>query len=69
MYWHTLQSLTATPPLPLSYASEVTETAGWSVLVQRHPLLVAEAFKALATQQCVFGHPQKKMKISMLPAS
>lgn len=71
MYYHALHLLAATlfPPFPSSYASEVTETPGWSVLVQRHPSLVAEAFKALATQQCVFGHPRKKMKISVLPAS
>jgi speckle-type POZ protein len=45
-----------------SYASEVTETPGWTTLVQQHPNLVAEAFKALATQQCMYGHPRKKMK-------
>lgn len=33
------------------HANEVMETEGWKILVKKHPQLLEEVFKALATQQ------------------
>lgn len=44
------------------------ETAGWKSMIQSHPHLVAEAFRALASAQCPpFGLPRKRLKQSLLP--
>lgn len=44
------------------------ETAGWKSMIQSHPHLVAEAFRALASAQCPpFGLPRKRLKQSWLP--
>lgn len=43
-----------------THASEVTETSSWSDLIQSHPYLVAEAFRALALQQTPSSGPLKK---------
>lgn len=41
------------------------ETAGWKSMIQSHPHLVAEAFRALASAQCPpFGLPRKRLKQS-----
>lgn len=46
------------------------ETAGWKSMIQSHPHLVAEAFRALASAQCPpFGLPRKRLKQSWLPDS
>jgi speckle-type POZ protein len=34
-----------------THATDVMETAGWKSMIQSHPHLIAEAFRALATQQ------------------
>jgi speckle-type POZ protein len=34
-----------------THATDVMETAGWKSMTQSHPHLIAEAFRALATQQ------------------
>ena len=34
-----------------SHATDVMETQGWKVMVQSHPHLVADAFRAMASQQ------------------
>lgn len=43
-----------------THASEVTETTSWKNLILSHPYLVAEAFRALATQQAPSSGPLKK---------
>lgn len=41
------------------------ETPGWKAMIQSHPHLVAEAFRALASAQCPpFGLPRKRLKQS-----
>merc|ERR1712008_503507 len=45
------------------HATDVMETPGWKRMVSSNPHLVAEAFKALATQQIPpIGPPRKKLK-------
>ena len=45
------------------HATDVMETPGWKQMVTTNPHLVAEAFKALATQQIPpIGPPRKKLK-------
>lgn len=45
------------------HATDVMETPGWKQMVSSNPHLVAEAFKALATQQIPpMGPPRKKLK-------
>ena len=45
------------------HATDVMETPGWKEMVSSNPHLVAEAFKALATQQIPpIGPPRKKLK-------
>lgn len=45
------------------HATDVMETPGWKQMVSSNPHLVAEAFKALATQQIPpIGPPRKKLK-------
>jgi len=45
------------------HATDVMETPGWKQMVSSNPHLVAEAFKALATQQIPpIGPPRKKFK-------
>lgn len=51
-----------------SHATDIMETAGWKSMIQSHPHLVAEAFRALASAQCPpFGLPRKRLKQSWLP--
>lgn len=46
------------------HATDVMDTAGWRTMIQTHPHLVAEAFRALATQQIPpIGPPRKRMKL------
>lgn len=48
-----------------SHAADVMETSGWKLMVQIRPHLVAEAFRALATQQVPpIGLPRKRAKNS-----
>uniref|UniRef100_A0A8C1JDS6 Uncharacterized protein n=1 Tax=Cyprinus carpio TaxID=7962 RepID=A0A8C1JDS6_CYPCA len=48
-----------------SHAADIMETAGWKAMIQSHPHLVAEAFRALASAQCTpFGLPRKRLKHS-----
>lgn len=54
-------------PLSLffSQATDIMETSGWKSMIQSHPHLVAEAFRALASAQCPqFGIPRKRLKQS-----
>jgi speckle-type POZ protein len=45
------------------HATEVMETVGWKSMVHSHPHLIAEAFRALATQQIPpIGPPRKRIK-------
>jgi len=45
------------------HVTDVMETAGWKQMVASHPHLIAEAFKALASQQIPpMGPPRKKLK-------
>ena len=45
------------------HVTDVMETAGWKQMVSSNPQLIAEAFKALATQQIPpMGPPRKKLK-------
>ena len=45
------------------HVTDVVETAGWKQMVATHPHLIAEAFKALASQQIPpMGPPRKKLK-------
>lgn len=46
-------------------AADIMETSGWKSMIQSHPHLVAEAFRALASAQCPqFGIPRKRLKQS-----
>ncbi|CAO2597555.1 Speckle-type POZ protein-like [Lemmus lemmus] len=48
-----------------SQATDIMETPGWKSMIQSHPHLVAEAFRALASAQCPqFGIPRKRLKQS-----
>lgn len=48
-----------------SHATDVMDTVGWRDLVQSHPPLVAEAFRALASQQSVPpDRPKKRAKLA-----
>uniref|UniRef100_A0A8D3DAI7 Speckle type BTB/POZ protein like n=1 Tax=Scophthalmus maximus TaxID=52904 RepID=A0A8D3DAI7_SCOMX len=48
-----------------NHATDIMETAGWKSMIQSHPHLVAEAFRALASAQCPpFGLPRKRLKQS-----
>ncbi|KAG9271741.1 speckle-type POZ protein-like A [Astyanax mexicanus] len=48
-----------------NHATDIMETPGWKSMIQSHPHLVAEAFRALASAQCPpFGLPRKKLKQS-----
>ncbi|XP_029702160.1 speckle-type POZ protein-like A isoform X2 [Takifugu rubripes] len=48
-----------------NHATDIMETAGWKSMIQSHPHLVAEAFRALASAQCPpFGPPRKRLKQS-----
>lgn len=48
-----------------SQATDIMETSGWKSMIQSHPHLVAEAFRALASAQCPqFGIPRKRLKQS-----
>jgi len=50
-----------------SHATDVMETTGWKQMITRHPHLVAEAFRALATQQVPpIGPPRKRFKHQQL---
>jgi speckle-type POZ protein len=41
------------------------ETHGWKSMIKSHPHLIAEAFRALATQQAPpIGPPRKKIRSS-----
>lgn len=45
------------------HANEIMESDGWSCLVRDHPPLLAEVFRALATQQTppiIVSHPPRK---------
>jgi len=45
------------------HVTDVMETSGWKEMVKSHPHLIAEAFKALASQQIPpMGPPRKKLK-------
>ena len=46
------------------------ETDGWKQMITRQPHLVAEAFKALATQQVPpIGPPRKRIKLAAITQS
>lgn len=46
-----------------SHATDVMETTGWRSMIQAHPHLIAEAFRALASQQSPpLGPPRKRIK-------
>ncbi|CAH0729381.1 unnamed protein product, partial [Brenthis ino] len=48
-----------------SHATDVMDTAGWKNMISSHPHLIAEAFRALATQQQQIppiGPPRKRAK-------
>ncbi|CAB1457544.1 unnamed protein product, partial [Pleuronectes platessa] len=48
-----------------NHATDIMETSGWKSMIQSHPHLVAEAFRALASAQCPpFGLPRKRLKQS-----
>lgn len=48
-----------------SHATDVMDTTGWKTMIQSHPHLIAEAFRALATQQIPpIGPPRKRVKQS-----
>ncbi|KAG7172252.1 roadkill-like [Homarus americanus] len=48
-----------------THATDVMETQGWKSMIQSHPHLIAEAFRALATQQIPpIGPPRKRIKAS-----
>jgi len=47
------------------HATDVMETQGWKTMINRQPHLIAEAFRALATQQIPpIGPPRKRIKQS-----
>ena len=43
---------------PYSHAAEVMDTAGWTLLINSHPNLVADAFKALAQMSLARKRPR-----------
>ncbi|XP_076043127.1 BTB/POZ and MATH domain-containing protein rdx isoform X2 [Oratosquilla oratoria] len=46
-----------------THATDVMETQGWKSMILSHPHLIAEAFRALATQQIPpIGPPRKRIK-------
>nr|XP_014103380.2 protein roadkill isoform X1 [Bactrocera oleae] len=48
-----------------THATDVMETAGWQSMIATHSHLIAEAFRALATQQIPpIGPPRKRVKMS-----
>lgn len=48
-----------------SHATDVMDTLGWKSMISSHPHLIAEAFRALATQQIPpIGPPRKRVKQS-----
>jgi len=48
-----------------SHATDVMETSGWQNMITTHSHLIAEAFRALATQQIPpIGPPRKRVKMS-----
>lgn len=48
-----------------SHATDVMETQGWKTLIMSHPHLIADAFRALASQQSPpLGPPRKRVKQS-----
>jgi len=48
-----------------SHAADIMETVGWKNMIATHPHLIAEAFRALATQQIPpIGPPRKRVKMS-----
>ncbi|XP_065200076.1 speckle-type POZ protein B-like [Planococcus citri] len=48
-----------------SHASEVIDTASWKVLIQSHPYLIAEVFRAMALQQAPSsGMAKKRLKLN-----
>lgn len=50
---------------PISHATDVMETPGWTHMLQSQPHLVADAFKAMASQQSPpLGPPRKRVKQS-----
>lgn len=55
------------------HATEVMASDGWDQLVKQHPHLLAEVFKALATQQTpplvVCAPPKKRLKHAAVPAA
>ena len=58
-------SLINTLILFFSQATDIMETSGWKSMIQSHPHLVAEAFRALESAQCPqFGIPRKRLKQS-----
>jgi len=51
--------------LLIRHATDVMETQGWKTMITRQPHLIAEAFRALATQQIPpIGPPRKRIKQS-----
>lgn len=47
------------------HATDVMETTGWKAMINSHPHLIAEAFRALATQQAPpMGPARKRIKAS-----
>ncbi|XP_018024879.1 protein roadkill isoform X2 [Hyalella azteca] len=48
-----------------THATDVMETTGWKAMISSHPHLIAEAFRALATQQTPpMGPARKRIKAS-----
>ncbi|CAG5131835.1 unnamed protein product [Candidula unifasciata] len=48
-----------------SHASDIMETTGWQSMIQAQPHLIAEAFRALASQQSPpLGPPRQRLKTS-----
>ncbi|WAR05495.1 RDX-like protein [Mya arenaria] len=48
-----------------SHATDVMETQGWKTLIMSHPHLIADAFRAMASQQSPpLGPPRKRIKQS-----
>ncbi|KAG1682115.1 Protein roadkill [Nymphon striatum] len=48
-----------------THATDVMETSGWKTMINKVPHLIAEAFRALATQQIPpLGPPRKRIKQS-----
>ncbi|KAJ6225004.1 hypothetical protein RDWZM_003549 [Blomia tropicalis] len=48
-----------------THATDIMDTTGWKTMINRQPHLIAEAFRALATQQMPpIGPPRKRIKQS-----